>query len=197
MKKVLLAIAVLSISASLNAVSFIGVSVAPDWYFDSEGSGSTDILFTADGANYFGLDHSFGIEYGIGVVFPINMWEGERTESLAGSPYGFVFRTGLGYRYDTAGLIGIFLGAGVHGTLQMFNDEPSADQDLRVFSLDIYCRAGIDFNIMGIMSINAGLMAGGPVYSSIAAIGGGVSAPSGYAMSGFFIAPFAGVSLIY
>ncbi len=196
MKKVLLAIAVLSISASLNAVSFIGVSVAPDWYFDSEGSGSTDILFTADGANYFGLDHSFGIEYGIGVVFPINMWEGERTESLAGSPYGFVFRTGLGYRYDTAGLIGIFLGAGVHGTLQMFNDEPSADQDLRVFSLDIYCRAGIDFNIMDILSINAGLLAGGPVYTS-ATVLPGCGSFDGYSRKGFFIAPFAGISLMY
>ena len=196
MKKVLLAIAVLSISASLYAGSFIGVSVAPDWYFDSKGSGCTDILFTADGANYFGLDHSFGIEYGIGVVFPINMWEEERTESLAGSPYGFVFRAGLGYRYDTGNLIGIFLGAGVRGTLQMFNDEPSPDQDLRVFMLDIYGRAGIDFNIMDILSINAGLLAGGSVYTGATVLPGGVSS-DGYAGNGFFIAPFAGISLTY
>ena len=139
-----------------------------------------------------------GAQYSVDdyVLAAMNMWEEERTESLAGSPYGFVFRAGLGYRYDTGNLIGIFLGAGVRGTLQMFNDEPSPDQDLRVFMLDIYGRAGIDFNIMDILSINAGLLAGGPVYTGATVIPGAVSS-DGYARNGFFIAPFAGISLTY
>lgn len=197
MRKAVLSVLVSLLALSLNASGFIGVSIAPDWYWDSSGSGSADLLFTADGANYFGIDHGAGIEYGLGVLFPLDAWGDMITTSVAGSPYGFVFRAGLGYRYDTEGIVGIFAGAGIRGTLQMVGDLRFTDQDLRLFTLDAYGRAGVDFDIMGIMSINAGLMAGGPVYSSIAAIGGGVSAPSGYTMSGFFIAPFAGVSLIY
>ena len=160
LKKISAIILLLSAAVSLYAGSSIGVSIAPDWNWSGSGSGSTDFLFTADGANYFGDIHGIGPEYGIGVVFPLNTWEDGRTESASGSPYGFAFRIGLGYRYDTEDVVGIFVGAGIRGKLQMYNDRPLPDQSTRLFSLDVYGRAGVDFSIMNVISISLGVMAG-------------------------------------
>ncbi len=197
MRKISAIILLLSAAVSLYAGSSIGVSIAPDWSWNGSGGGSTDFLFTADGANYFGDRHGIGPEYGIGVVFPLNTWEEGRVESVAGSPYGFAFRIGLGYRYDTENVVGVFIGAGIRGKLQMYNDRPLPDQSVRLFTLDVYGRAGIDFSIMNAISISLGLMAGGPVYSDATLISGGVSLSSDYRRDGFFISPFVGAAILY
>lgn len=197
LKKISAIILLLSAAVSLYAGSSIGVSIAPDWNWSGSESGSTDFLFTADGANYFGDIHGIGPEYGIGVVFPLNTWEDGRTESASGSPYGFAFRIGLGYRYDTEDVVGIFIGAGIRGKLQMYNDRPLPDQSTRLFSLDVYGRAGVDFSIMNVISISLGVMAGGPVYSNATLISGGASLSSDYQRDGFFISPFVGAAILY
>ena len=93
--------------------------------------------------------------------------------------------------------MGIFIGAGIRGKLQMYNDRPLPDQSTRLFSLDVYGRAGVDFSIMNVISISLGVMAGGSVYSNATLISGGASLSSDYQRDGFFISPFVGAAILY
>ena len=71
--------------------SQIGASIAPEWFFVSKmedmemsETGMTRFYLTIDGANYFGQNGGFGIEYGLGVIFPVNTWSGNVTIDAEG-----------------------------------------------------------------------------------------------------------------
>lgn len=74
----------------------------------------TRFMLTADGANYFGKKGGIGIEYGFGMIFPINTWQGNITVNAEDSSVGFVFRAGIGYRYEFSDLLGIAAGLGLN-----------------------------------------------------------------------------------
>ena len=104
----------------------IGISLTPEWFWTTsyegekytESVGTTKFMLTVDGANYFGENGGFGIEYGLGMFFPVNSWQGNVTVSAEGASVGFVFRAGAGYRYAFSDLIGIAAGLGLNGTYQ-------------------------------------------------------------------------------
>ena len=110
MKRILLVFAMLLISITMLAAhdSSIGISIAPESYWLTKASGQalpdntgmTRFYLMFDGSNYFGDNHGFGIDYGIGALFSLNMWSGNVTQSIENAPVGLAFYLGPGYRYE-------------------------------------------------------------------------------------------------
>lgn len=173
---ILIAIALpLSLYASDNN---IGVLIAPEWTWSAgEDSGKTDFMFLASGASYFGEDHAIGIEYGFGVVFPLNRWSGGLT-SASNENNGCVAKLGLEYRYRINDFAGVALGVGCLGDIRMVDAS-------RICSIDLYGNTAFDFSIFQIMRIGIGVMAGGAIYDNAAIT------------DGIFVAPFLNVSYLF
>lgn len=186
------------VPAAFAADGQIGISLTPQWFwiskvmdYDIPGNlGTTSFLLTVDGANYFGEDGGFGIEYGLGASFPLNVWGGNYTESISSSATSLAFRFGLGYRYQFSSLIGVIAGLGVNGDAE-FNRNGNASTTSLM--LGLYGRVGVDFTLLDFLRINAGIAVGGPVY--LAAFGSGSSASVG--IGGFYLAPSIGVAYTY
>lgn len=192
MKK-LLAISIIllvAVSSTFAADGQIGITLMPkwDWVTSIEGQeinlASSSFLLTADGANYFGRDGGFGIEYGLGAAFALS--NDEMTSAAGLSDSALAFRFGLGYRHQFSSLIGMFAGFGLGGEA-MFANEGT------MLELDLYGRLGADFTVLDFLRINVGLMLGGPVYFGTFTSAGSYS----LSITGFYIAPFAGVSYTY
>ena len=184
----------------------IGISLTPEWFWTTsyegekytESVGTTKFMLTVDGANYFGENGGFGIEYGLGMFFPVNSWQGNVTVSAEGASVGFVFRAGAGYRYAFSDLIGIAAGLGLNGTYQKDSVTYSGSIiSVSEFDLCMYGRITADFTLLDSLRINAGLAMGGPIYVLASASMAGQSESMNLHMGGFFFAPFVGVSYIY
>lgn len=155
-------------------------------------------MLTADGANYFGKKGGIGIEYGFGMIFPINTWQGNITVNAEDSSVGFVFRAGIGYRYEFSDLLGIAAGLGLNGFYQSQTQTYSGQSITgSEFDLGIYGRLTADFTLFNSLRINAGLAMGGPVYTLITLSAAGQSESRSMNIGGFFLAPFVGVSYTY
>ena len=186
------------VPAAFAADGQIGISLTPQWFWitkaldhDISGNlGTTSFLLTVDGANYFGEDGGFGIEYGLGASFPLNVWGGNYTESISSSATSLAFRFGLGYRYQFSSLLGVIAGLGVNGDAGFSGSGNAATTSLM---LGLYGRVGVDFTLLDFLRINAGIAVGGPVY--LASFRGSSSTSLG--IGGFYLAPSVGVSYAY
>ena len=135
MKKLFVIAAILIVSiVPVFAEGQIGLSLTPEWFWITsyEGqkapvsTGMTRFMLTADGANYFGEKGGLGVEYGLGMVFPVNTWEGDITTKSTNSGVGFVFRAGLGYRYEFSDLIGLAAGLGLNAARALDRSDQGA-----------------------------------------------------------------------
>ncbi len=180
----------------------IGISLTPEWLWITsiEGQnspysiGMTRFMLTADGANYFGEKGGFGIEYGLGAIFPINQWQGNSTINTTGTGAGLVFRVGAGYRYEFSELFGLAAGLGLNGAYQPSSLQGTNINELNLF---IYGRITADFTFLEFLRLNVGFAMGGPVYTLVTASSGGQYTSQSMNIGGFFFAPFAGVSYVY
>ena len=210
MKKALLILLVLLASTGILSAhdGSIGITLAPESFWitgaagqaTAENSGYTTFHLMAEGANYFGDEHSFGIEYGIGALFLLNNWSAGRTEAISDAPLGFLFYAGPAYRYEFSDFIGISAGLGIRGlTISDKYSSGNAEVSFTVFNLDMYGRAAVDFTFLEYIRVNAGLMLGGPVYNNISLSENilGTSSEQSLNLSGFFLRPFIGVSYAY
>lgn len=204
MKKLLIValVFIVSMSALSAHEGQIGISFTPEWSWITSFEGNdlgdidmegTNLLLTVDGANYFGRNGSgFGVEYGLGVAFPV----GSQNEILPqeDSGAGFVFRAGIGYRFEFSRLFGLALGFGLNGAYQ---SESFSSLDLTItgsaFELGLYGKVAADLTLIDCIRINLGIAVGGPVYNLIS----GEEASENINIGGVFVSPFVGVSYVY
>ncbi len=198
----------LLVTASLFASEGrIGVSLAPEWmwYTNAEDSGKMDFALMAEGANYFGKKGGgFGIEYGLGVKFPVSTWvAGSDPIDVEDGKSSFLFKAGVGYKHAFSDVFGISAGLGVRGDIGSTGFEgTSFSTSSTTFVMDIYGSVSTDLTLMDFLGIRIGAMAGGPVFGKVigkAQIGGiefGGDADYEF-REGFWLAPFVGVSYVY
>lgn len=207
MKKILVTLLILV--AVVGAVSAsdgrIGVSVAPEWFWYSTDTetelGRTNLAFMAEGAHYFGKKGSgIGIEYGLGAYFPLSTWSGDTTAKIEDTS-GFVFKVGVGYRYEFSDLFGLAAGIGTRGCLYSSTEDVpffGTKVTTKMFSLDIYGDVTADITLLDFLRINVGVMLGGPVYTKASISTGGESfSGDSSEVSGFWLAPVIAVSYTY
>ena len=177
-KKILiLALVFCSAFAASAADNQIGVSVSPQWMWAGDANDMT-LLITVDGANYIGSDGS-GIEYGIGTEL----------EFLQGKTIaGVAARIGYGYRLEFNPLLGLSIGVGINGTYV-----PSVLEALSEFYIGMYGRIAVDFTFLDALRLNVGVGLGGPFFGTFTYEG---DTYAGF-MTGFYIAPYLGVSYAY
>ena len=215
MKKVLsLLLCLLLLSGLLFAAEGrIGVTLAPQWLWNTAteaDDGETNFLFMAEGANYFGKEGGFGVEYGLGVNFPINTWAGDLVNDDPSSSSAFVFKAGLGYKYAFSDLFGLSAGVGVMGSIRSYSDGGSwggvtLSGKSTAFVMDLYGNIAADITLLDLLGINVGVIVGGPVLStltttvdgSIGDVGGSHTETTDVDKQGIFVAPFVGVSFVY
>ncbi len=217
MKKILVLFAVLLLAASgvlFAAEGRIGVSIAPEWFWNTEAedSGSTDFVLLAEGANYFGRHGGFGIEYGLGVSFPVNTWvAGGEPTKIEDGKNSFVFKAGAGYKHAFGDVFGLSAGLGVRGTVSSLKAGDSVEGVVSFsgkttkFIIDLYGSVAADITLLDFLGIRAGVMVGGPVVStakttvegSIGDIGGSHTETVDLNRKGIWLSPFVGVSFVY
>lgn len=199
MRKILIvAIMLFAVMIPVFAEGQIGVTLAPEWFWITsvegekipESFGESSFMLGVDGANYFGENGGFGVEYGIGLGLPMRIWEGQLS---AKSPEkaGFAFNVGAGYRYEFSDLIGIVAGLGLGGYYQ--NSAAIFVGEGNQFELSLYGRVAVDFTFIDCLRVNAGVKLGGPVYTVVSAEGQSADISIG----GVYFTPFASVSYVY
>ena len=208
MKKILVALLVLSVAIGAVSASDgrIGVSISPEWFWNNTGdsgvsSGSTNFSLMAEGANYFGKKGGLGIEYGLGVTFPLNTWvEGSDPINVEDAPSSFIFKAGVGYRHEFSDLFGISAGVGINGKFQsrsytVLGSEVSGN----AFILGMYGDVMVDITLLEFLRINVGVMVGGPVYSAVNGSIGNIDIDMSdmFDTSGFSLAPVVALSFAY
>ena len=214
MKKILVAFLALIVcsGALFAAQGRIGVTLTPEWtwYTDTEADdGETNISLMAEGANYFGKEGGIGIEYGVGIFMPVNTWLGDNTFDAEGDS-AFIFKVGAGYKLVFSDMFGLDLGMGIRGRVQAYADGGSwgsvtISGRSTSFIMDLYGSVAADITLLDFLGINAGVMVGGPVLHSVTTsasgsigdFGGNTSDTSTVDTSGFWLAPFVGVSFVY
>ena len=192
----------------------IGVTIAPDWmwYSNPEDTGKMDFNLMAEGANYFGKEGGFGIEYGLGVKFPVNTWITDNDpQKVEDGKSSFLFTVGAGYKHAFSDMFGLTAGLGIRGSVLTtdggfdLGDIIGVSGKATVFMMDIYGSVAADITLLDFLSLQAGVSVGGPVVSScrittegsIGGIGGGGTETVDLDLSGFYLAPFVGVSFVY
>ena len=206
MKKVLsLLLCLLLLSGLLFAAEGrIGVTLAPQWlwYTETEADrGETNFLFMAEGANYFGKEGGFGVEYGLGVNFPVNEWLGDHVSDSSASS-AFVFKAGLGYKYAFNDSFGIVAGLGIDGNFRKRTLVEELSISYNEFSLNMYGKVAAQFTLIDFLGLDVGVMLGGPVYITRSLNGQDSSFNLDSLLKnepnkGFYLAPFVGVSFVY
>ena len=192
----------------------IGVTIAPDWmwYSNPEDTGKMDFNLMAEGANYFGKEGGFGIEYGLGVKFPVNTWITDNDpQKVEDGKSSFLFKIGAGYKHAFSDMFGLTAGLGIRGSVLTTDGGfdlggiIGVSGKATVFMMDIYGSVAADITLLDFLSLQAGVSVGGPVVSScrittegsIGGIGGGGTETVDLDLSGFYLAPFVGVSFVY
>lgn len=192
----------------------IGVTIAPDWmwYSNPEDTGKMDFNLMAEGANYFGKEGGFGIEYGLGVKFPVNTWITDNDpQKVEDGKSSFIFKVGAGYKHAFSDMFGLTAGLGIRGSVLTTDGSFDLGGIIGVsgkataFMMDIYGSVAADITLLDFLSLQAGVSVGGPVVSScrittegsIGEIGGGGTETVDLDLSGFYLAPFVGVSFVY
>ena len=192
----------------------IGVAIAPDWmwYSNPEDTGKMDFNLMAEGANYFGKEGGFGIEYGLGVKFPVNTWITDNDpQKVEDGKSSFLFKVGAGYKHAFSDMFGLTAGLGIRGSVLTTDGGfdlggiIGVSGKATVFMMDIYGSVAADITLLDFLSLQAGVSVGGPVVSScrittegsIGGIGGGGTETVDLDISGFYLAPFVGVSFVY
>ena len=192
----------------------IGVTIAPDWmwYSNPEDTGKMDFNLMAEGANYFGKEGGFGIEYGLGVKFPVNTWITDNDpQKVEDGKSSFLFKVGVGYKHAFSDMFGLTAGLGIRGSVLTTDGGfdlggiIGVSGKATVFMMDIYGSVAADITLLDFLSLQAGVSVGGPVVSScrittegsIGGIGGGGTESVDLDLSGFYLAPFVGVSFVY
>ncbi len=192
----------------------IGVTIAPDWmwYSNPEDTGKMDFNLMAEGANYFGKEGGFGIEYGLGVKFPVNTWITDNDpQKVEDGKSSFLFKVGAGYKHAFSDMFGLTAGLGIRGSVLTTDGGfdlggiIGVSGKTTVFMMDIYGSVAADITLLDFLSLQAGVSVGGPVVSScrittegsIGGIGGGGTETVDLDLSGFYLAPFVGVSFVY
>ena len=192
----------------------IGVTIAPDWmwYSNPEDTGKMDFNLMAEGANYFGKEGGFGIEYGLGVKFPVNTWITDNDpQKVEDGKSSFLFKVGAGYKHAFSDMFGLTAGLGIRGSVLTTDGGfdlggiIGVSGKATVFMMDIYGSVAADITLLDFLSLQAGVSLGGPVVSScrittegsIGGIGGGGTETVDLDLAGFYLAPFVGVSFVY
>ena len=202
MKKLLIValVFIVSMSALSAHEGQIGISFAPQWswitYSPDEDiplneTIAPDLLLTLDGANYFGRNGGgFGIEYGLGVAFP--------ADSQDEFGPGFVFRAGIGYRFEFSRLFGLSLGFGLNGAyLSGSYSLINSTETVSTVMLGLYGKIAADLTLIDCIRINLGIAVGGPVYNLNTFSMPSVNISGSTNIKGVYVAPFIGVSFVY
>lgn len=201
MRKVLI-IAVLCLVA-LPVMAFegqIGVSAGYQIFWNTSenaDSQARNAIFAIDGANFFGSNGGFGVEYGIGMSDLTSMKVGDSTINDTEVSPGLAFRVGAAYRYGFTDMIGIVAGLGLNGNVDWGSDDSGwSTADTTTFMLSMYGKVAADFTF-GPVRLDAGIGLGGPLYVSSTTKIGDVTTTTEPDVSGFFLTPFVSVSYVY
>lgn len=201
MKKIitLVTMSILLLGA-VSAEGQIGVTVMPDWFFITsaggtsfEGSmGETRLYVGIDGSNYFGENGGWGVEYGFSALFPCGMWANGTTLPTKYSNTGAALNIGAGYRHEFNDFIGIAAGLGIRFNIDSTMSAIAENGEGQVsLMFDIYGRAAADFTLFNHLRFNAGLMVGGPLFSTPLGTNYHID------FKGIFLSPYAGISYAY
>ena len=187
----------------------VGVTLSPEWFWNTEAekTGYTDFNLMAEGANYFGKKGGFGIEYGLGVGFPVNTWvNGSDPQKVEDGKSLFLFKIGAGYKHEFSDMFGLSAGLGIRGSVQSYGDGGSIagvsiSGKSTIFIMDIYGSVAADITLLDFLSLQAGVSVGGPVVSNMTTKGGigelEGSHTTDLELKGISLAPYVGVSFVY
>lgn len=187
MKKacILILVAVIAIMNLSAAKGEIGGTLYPEVFIStSDGSTILGAVVMAEGANYFGADGGFGIEYGIGGWFPLAQFTSEGSEFI-GSAALLTGKVGLAYDFPIGESFDLALSLGL-----------KVRTILIVNLFDIYGTVTASFDVGENVAVKTGVTAGGTIFGTMPEIGD----QSAFATEGVpivVVAPFVGVSFVY
>lgn len=172
------------------------------WLFEIEGNDTGDmqsrtLVMSVNGANYFGSNGGFGVEYGIGMTNLLNTkYENLTVDDEEFDP-GLILNLGVSYRYGITDMIGISAGLGLSAEMDWANGQDivyiQKDVDLFEFDLGMYGKIAADFTFFDDLRLNVGLEMGGPLYKSITA----ESNTESIDISAFYLTPYVSLSYKY
>ena len=167
------------------------------WIKDSDGATNLSIVASVDGANYFGNNGGFGVEYGIGMIDLMSYREDNHTVDDDEFKPSLLLHAGAAYRYGFTDIIGISAGLGLAS--EMYWDSYT-DQNYKYDEFDltlaIYGRVAADFTFSS-LRLNLGLEMGGPVYSMAKVSSEGHSETMDDIINGFYMTPYVSLSYKY
>ena len=163
------------------------------WIKDSDGATNLSIVASVDGANYFGNNGGFGVEYGIGMIDLLSMGSGNQTSNDDEFDPNMLVHAGAAYRHSFTDIIGIFAGLGLSYQMKWESDDISENY-YHVISL--YGKLGADFTFSS-LRLNLGLELGGPVSSMIKMSNSGNTVTKRDVTEGFYMTPYVSLSYKY
>lgn len=158
---------------------------------------SLSIVASVDGANYFGNNGGFGVEYGIGMIDLMSYREDNHTVDDDDFDPSLLLHAGASYRYGFTDVIGISAGLGLAS--QMTWDSMTiinSQIDKFDFTMALYGRVAADFTFSS-LRLNLGLEMGGPIYSMRKVSGEGYSETIDDIINGFYLTPYVSLSYKY
>ena len=167
------------------------------WIKDSDGATNLSIVASVDGANYFGNNGGFGVEYGIGMIDLMSYREDNHTVDDDDFDPSLLLHAGASYRYGFTDVIGISAGLGLAS--QMTWDSMTiinSQIDIFDFTMALYGRVAADFTFSS-LRLNLGLEMGGPIYSMSKVSGEGYSKTTDDIINGFYLTPYVSLSYKY
>lgn len=188
MKRTLIAVLIIVIASSsaFAAKGEIGGTLYPDAMIStSDGTTVLGVILMAEGANYFGADGGFGIEYGLGGWFPLANISSEGAEfSFGGALFagkaGLAYDLPLGEAFDLVFSLGLKL-----RTLVIVN----------IF--DLYGTVTASFDLNETLAIKTGLTAGCTLFGGLMGSGDVSLFPAEDGVPIITASPFVGLSFVY
>lgn len=168
------------------------------WYDQDDGPADMEersLIITLDGANFFGENGGFGVEYGIGMSNVLNRKSGDLTVDSEEFHPDLALRLGLAYRYGFSDMFGIVAGLGASGHMSWHDDYMGWDK-VTTMSISMYGKLALDITF-GSIRIDAGVGVGGPVYSKAEISVGDVTRSGETDLSGIFATPYISLSYVY
>lgn len=167
------------------------------WFKDSDGDTALSIVASVDGANYFGNNGGFGVEYGIGMIDLMSYREDNHTVDDDDFDPSLLLHAGASYRYGFTDVIGISAGLGLASEMAWDSMTIMNSQiDTFDFTMALYGRVAADFTFSS-LRLNLGLEMGGPIYSMRKVSGEGYSVTTDDIINGFYLTPYVSLSYKY
>lgn len=150
-----------------------------------------------DGANYFGRNGGFGLEYGIGISNRLSMRiEDFKTDYEEFDP-SLLLHAGAAFRHGFTDVIGIASSLGVSTEMYWDSvDDPGYEHKIFNLGLSVYARVSYDFTFSSIR-LNLGLEMSRLFYTAAKTTIGDESYTVDGNVSGFHMTPYVSLSYKY